>query len=200
MGENDFRSVKAWLRRLWPMLVVVVPCLLLALGGDAWRDALRYDRTAILHGAWWRLFTGNLVHLGWGHLGEDLAGYILLWLLFEDVLPGWRSPALIAAGGLGVGLGLLIGDPGLQWYVGISGALNTLWVVGAVRLMRRRDSVGWLLGLFLVGKLIYEQWQGPLPLSETLTGGDVVVDAHLYGALVGALLCGFEMLWGKARV
>jgi len=200
MSDKDFQLPRAWLRRFWPMLVVVVPCVLLALGGDAWRDALRFDRAAILHGAWWRLFTGNFVHLGWGHLGEDLAGYILLWLLFEDVLPGWRSPALIAVGALGVGIGLLIGDPGLQWYVGISGALNTLWAVGAMRLMRRRDGIGWLLGVFLLGKLIYEQWHGPLPLSESVTGGDVVVDAHLYGAFVGVLLGALELCWRKARV
>lgn len=200
MREDDFHSLTVWLRRLWPMLVVVVPCVLLAFGGDAWRDALRYDRTAILHGAWWRLITGNFVHLGWAHLGEDLAGYILLWLLFEDVLPGWRCPALIVAGSLGVGLGLLLGDPRLQWYVGISGALNTVWALGAMRLMRRRDGIGWLLGLFLLGKLSYEQWRGPLPLSAAVTGGNVVVDAHLYGAFVGVLLGALALFWRKARV
>lgn len=172
----------------WPLLVVVVPCLLLACGGDALRLPLRYDRTAILHGEVWRLVTGNFVHLGPGHLLEDMAGTVLLWLLFADVLPGWRMPLTVLAGSVAVGLGLLLGDPGLEWYVGISGALDTLWAAGALGLIRRWDRFGWVLVGFLLLKLTYEQLFGPLPFSTASSGGTVIVDAHLYGALAGALL------------
>lgn len=189
-----------YLRRCWPVLLVVLTCVLLALGGEPCRDALRYDRGAILGGAWWRLFSGNFVHLGWGHLSEDMAGCILLWLLFEDVLPGWQFPALIAVGALGVGAGLLLGDPNLRWYVGISGALNTVWIVGAMRLMQRGEGIGWVLGVFLLAKLIYEQLLGPLPFSETTTGGSVVVDAHLYGAFAGSVLVVAGLVWHRGRV
>jgi rhomboid family GlyGly-CTERM serine protease len=176
------------LRRHWPLLAVVLPCLVLALGGDAAREMLRYDRAAIAHGAVWRLFTGNFVHLGMGHLLEDMAGAVLLWLLFEDVLGRWRMPALICAGALAVGIGLYIGDPQVDWYVGISGALDTLWAAGALGLIRRRDRFGWMLAAILVAKLAYEQCFGPLPLSTVSTGGSVIVDAHLYGAFAGALI------------
>ena len=40
------------------------------------------------------------------------------------------------------------------------------------------------LTLLLVGKLAWEQWHGALPLSGDMP---VVVDAHLYGAIGGAL-------------
>ena len=40
------------------------------------------------------------------------------------------------------------------------------------------------LSVVLVGKLAWEQWQGALPLSGDMP---VVVDAHLYGAIGGAL-------------
>ncbi|HKT32666.1 MAG TPA: rhombosortase [Gammaproteobacteria bacterium] len=187
------------IRRLWPMLAVVVPCVLLALAGHAARSTMQFDRVAILDGQIWRIFTGNWVHLGWGHVGEDLAGYVLLWLLFERELPGWRCPALVAVGSLGVGLGLLLGDPALRWYVGISGALNTLWIVGSMMLMARRDWLGWVLALFLVLKLIYEQLLGPLPWSVATTGGPVVVDAHLWGALSGAVLGAGVLAWSHWR-
>lgn len=176
------------LRRHWPLIAVVLPCLLLALGGDAARVVLRYDRDAIAHGAWWRLFTGNFVHLNAGHLLEDMAGTVLLWLLFEDVLKGWRMPGLICAGALAVGLGLYAGDPQVDWYVGISGALDTLWAAGSLGLIRRRDRFGWMLAAILVAKLMYEQFFGALPLSTVSTGGNVIVDAHLYGAFAGALI------------
>lgn len=187
------------LRRLWPMLVIVLPCVLLAIVGNPARSILEYDRLAILNGQIWRIFTGNWVHLGWGHLAEDMAGYILLWLLFEQELPAWRCPGLVVFGSLGVGLGLLLGDPQLRWYVGVSGALNTLWIAGAMWLMVRRDWLGWVLALFLVLKLIYEQMLGPLPWSVTTTGGPVVVDAHLWGALSGAILGAAILLWLRWR-
>ncbi|HEX4301025.1 MAG TPA: rhombosortase [Gammaproteobacteria bacterium] len=176
------------LRQHWPLLVLLVPCLLLAAAGEPARMLLRYDRAAIEHGEIWRLFSGNFVHLGLGHLLEDMAGLVLLWLLFEDVLPGWRTPAVVCLGSLAVGLGLLIGDRHVDWYVGISGALDTLWAAGALGLLRRRDRFGWMLSVVLLAKLVYEQCFGALPFSSVSSGGMVIVDAHLYGALAGALI------------
>lgn len=180
------------------MLVVMLPCLLLAGGGEAARLLLRYDRGAILHGEVWRLVSGNFVHLGAGHLLEDMAGLVLLWLLCGEVLPGWRTPLAVLAGSVAVGLGLLLGDPGVEWYVGISGALDTLWAAGALGFIRRRDRFGWVLMGFLLAKLAYEQLWGPLPFSTASSGGTVIVDAHLYGALAGALLgFGGGLPWGR---
>ena len=176
------------LARHWPLLAVMLPCLLLALGGEPLRHALRYDRSLIFHGQVWRLVTGNFVHLGAGHLLEDMAGLLLLWLLFEDVLSAWRTPLWVLVGSLAVGLGLLWGDPQVSWYVGISGALDTLWAAGSLALIRQRDRFGWVLVGVLLVKLIYEQGVGALPFSNVTSGGNVVVDAHLYGALAGALI------------
>jgi rhomboid family GlyGly-CTERM serine protease len=176
------------LRRHWPLLAVLLPCLVLAALGEPARLLLRYDRFAIGHGELWRLFTGNFMHLGTGHLLEDMAGLILLWLLFEDALPGWRMPATICAGALAVGIGLYIGDPQVDWYVGISGALDTLWAAGSLGLMLQRDRFGWMLASVLLAKLAYEQLFGALPFSTVSSGGNVIVDAHLYGALAGALI------------
>ncbi|MDE2234397.1 MAG: rhombosortase [Gammaproteobacteria bacterium] len=172
----------------WPILAIVVPCTLLNLGGEPVRQLLEYDRAGILRGQWWRIFTGNFVHLGWSHLAEDMAGYTLLCLLLQEVLPGWRAPLVVVLGAMGVGSGLLLADPQLGWYLGISGALNTLWIAGAMRLMRQRDWVGWVLAVFLVAKLVYEQLCGPLPWTVATTGGPVAVDSHLYGACTGAIL------------
>ncbi|HEV2322134.1 MAG TPA: hypothetical protein VGT42_07200, partial [Gammaproteobacteria bacterium] len=73
-------------------------------------------------------------------------------------------------------------------YVGISGALDTLWAAGALALIRRRDRFGWVLAVFLLLKLGYEQLFGALPFSTATSGGPVIVDAHLYGAFAGALI------------
>ncbi|HSC47390.1 MAG TPA: rhombosortase [Gammaproteobacteria bacterium] len=188
------------LDRHGPLLVILLPCLLLALGGDPARRMLRYDRDAVLRGELWRLVTGNFVHMGLGHLLEDGAGLVLLWLLFRDVMPGWRMPRLILAGSLAVGLGLLLGSPEVGWYVGISGALDTLWAAGAIALLGRRDRFGWVLAGVLVLKLAYEQLWGPLPFSSVESGGNVIVDAHLYGALAGAVIGFGWALWERGFI
>ena len=51
---------------------------------------------------------------------------------------------------------------------------------------RRADTRLLLIGVLI--KLIYEQFAGPLPGSEDTAGGTVIVDAHLYGAVSGAVV------------
>jgi len=45
-----------------------------------------------------------------------------------------------------------------------------------------------ILLVLVVGKLVWEQLTGALPGSESIAGGEVLVDAHLYGAIGGAVI------------
>jgi rhomboid family GlyGly-CTERM serine protease len=174
-------------RRLW---VFVFICLLLATlesTGDSGRLLLRYQRDAILAGEWWRLITGHWVHLGWAHLGLNLMGLILMWALFaSDYTPSQWLIILIGAV-IAIDAGFLLFDHDLAWYVGLSGVLHGVMVAGTIAHWRRREPDAWILALFLVAKLTYEQVVGVMPYSATSAGGPVVVDAHLYGA-IGALI------------
>ena len=51
--------------------------------------------------------------------------------------------------------------------------------------LRRRDLDGWILAVFIVAKLAYEQFAGALPFAGT---ANTIVDAHLYGAIGGVVL------------
>ena len=73
----------------------------------------------------------------------------------------------------------------MLWYVGLSGVLHGALAAGAVAWWRYESKLlALLLSAIFAGKLAWEQWHGALPLSGDLP---VVVDAHLYGALGGAL-------------
>jgi rhomboid family GlyGly-CTERM serine protease len=92
-----------------------------------WRDALVYDRVAVAHGQWWRIWTGQLVHFGWPHFVADTGLFLILGWLLEGAWPRlcrlgllamppvicgtiyWFDPATVRYGGLSaVNLGFLI--------------------------------------------------------------------------------------------
>jgi rhomboid family GlyGly-CTERM serine protease len=173
------------LRRHAVPLIIALASIAAALGGDAVQEALRYDRDAIFAGQVWRLLSGNFLHLGWPHLWLNLAGLVLISLFFGARFSHAQWVVVIAVTALGTGLGLLAFTPEVGWYVGLSGALHGFFTAGCMAEIRLRLREGWwLLGLIAV-KLAWEQWQGPMPGSAGLAGGDVIVDAHLYGAIVG---------------
>jgi rhomboid family GlyGly-CTERM serine protease len=168
-------------------LTLIVICLLLQFFEPASSHWLRYERNPIINGEWWRLLSGNFVHLSWEHLLMNLAGLVLIWLLLGRLLTLSQWLAVIVSSSLAVGIGLLAFNPQLDWYVGLSGMLHGMFVAGLVNNIRRGYRLEWLLLLALMAKLIWEQTSGALPGSTELAGGTVIVDAHLYGAISGAV-------------
>lgn len=171
------------------LLIACAVLLLPELGGAAGRALLRYDRAGLAAGQWWRLLTGHLVHLDLEHAGLNSLGLVLMWALFaRDYGP--RQWVLIVLATIGaIDAGLWLRDSTVAWYVGSSGALHGVMAAGTLAHLRRRDLDGWILSAFIVVKLAFEQRAGALPFSDS--GAGVVVDAHLYGALGGALIAAF---------
>ena len=175
------------LRESWVVVALLAACLLLAAGGDELRELGRYDRHALESGEYWRLVSGHLVHLGFGHLWPNLAALVIIALLFDDVFGNadWLRIGFAAAAAIDLGLYVL--DPNVIWYVGLSGVLHGYVAAGALALLLRRQMLGAVLAIGLGGKLLFEQIVGPVPFTAESLGGPVLVAAHLYGS-VGALL------------
>jgi rhomboid family GlyGly-CTERM serine protease len=166
-------------------LALLGVCALLAmfeLGGEPVRNALSYDRTALADGEWWRFLSAHFVHLDAQHALLNSFGIVLMWALFaRDYSPG-RWAAIYSSACLAVSAGLWFFSRDVVWYVGASGALHGVMTAGTLAHLKRRDLDGWILAVFIVAKLSYEQLAGSMPFS-----GDAhtIVDAHLYGALGG---------------
>jgi rhomboid family GlyGly-CTERM serine protease len=170
------------------LLLASVLLLLLTLSGESGRELLRYERSALAHGEWWRLLSAHVVHLDLRHALLNVVGLALVWALFaRDYSPkAWLAIVLGAIAAIDAGLWLA--DSTVQWYVGSSGALHGAVAAGALAHVRRGERDGWLLAGLLGAKLLYEQAVGALPFS----GSDpVVVDAHLYGVAGGAAVAAF---------
>lgn len=169
-------------------LALLGVCALLALPeffGEPARQALSFDRDALAAGQWWRLLTAHFVHLDAEHAFLNSLGVVLMWALFARDYSPWRWAAIYLGSALAVSVGLWFFDPGLSWYVGASGALHGVMTAGTIAHLRRRDLDGWILAVFIVAKLAYEQFAGALPFAGT---ANTIVDAHLYGAIGGVVL------------
>jgi rhomboid family GlyGly-CTERM serine protease len=168
-------------------LVIAVLCIVMSLGADGARELFRYDRSALADFELWRLASAHLVHLSIGHTALNVTALAIIALLFESVLDSfdWVVAALLSA--LAIDLGLYVFSPEVAWYVGLSGALHGIMVAGALALVRARSRLGAILLVLVVAKIAWEHWAGPLPFSELTSGGPVVTEAHLYGAIGGAI-------------
>jgi len=167
------------------LLAVCAGLALIEAGGETLRDALSFERHAIAAGEWWRLLSAHFVHLDAAHALLNGFGLVLMWALFaRDYSPlRWLAIYLFASMTISAGLWYL--DPQLEWYVGASGALHGVMAAGTLAHLRRRDLDGWILAIFIVAKLAYEQFAGSMPFSGA---APTVVDAHLYGAIGGLAL------------
>ena len=173
------------LQGAWLVGLLAAILVLLWLTGDTGRELLRYERTAVLQGQFWRLLTGHLVHGSGQHLLLNAVGLGLIAALFPREYPVRSWLLILASSVVVIDLGFVFLEPQLEWYVGLSGVLHGALAAGAIGWWRHESKpLALALSVVLVGKLAWEQWQGALPLSGDMP---VVVDAHLYGAIGGAL-------------
>jgi rhomboid family GlyGly-CTERM serine protease len=194
-AHRPARTVMSSIQGAWLVGLLAAVLVLLWFTGESGRELLRYERAAVLQGQYWRLLTGHLVHGSGQHLLLNAVGLGLIAALFprEYSLRGWLL--ILASSVVTIDLGFVLLEPQLQWYVGLSGVLHGALAAGALGWWRH-ESRGLALALsgVLVGKLAWEQWHGALPLSGDMP---VVVDAHLYGAIGGALAG--ALLWRRSR-
>lgn len=174
------------------VIALVLLCVCLQYTGLA--DTLAYRRSLIANGDWWLLLSGNFVHLGTSHLWMNMAGFVLVVLLVWPVFSATQWIITIITCSLGVGVGLWFFNPDVSSYVGYSGTLHGLIIAGSLADLRRFPKSAALLLVLVVGKLVWEQVSGALPGSESVAGGKVLVDAHMYGAIAGGIVAALMLL------
>ncbi len=142
-----------------------------------------FNRELIANGQYWRILTGNFLHTNGWHLLLNIAGLLLLSQLFGQYYNHIRIIAFSVLNCSAVGLMLYFFSPDIYYYVGLSGFLHGLFVVGCLEEITRGIRFSYLLLLAVIAKILHEQLVGsPAQMSE-LIEASVAVDAHLYGAL-----------------
>jgi rhomboid family GlyGly-CTERM serine protease len=163
------------------------------------RSELLFERQAIVDGEYWRLLSGHLIHGSQYHLTWNVLALLALGVLFESTL-GSRLWSLLLVSAAFVGGGLLLLDPALPSYVGLSGVLNGVYVGGALlaaraELVRGRRSAAAVYYAFVAGdllKIVVEAASGtPFFTDPASIGGVPLPLAHALGALGAMLWIGF---------
>jgi len=131
--------------------------------------ALLYDRAAISHGEWWRLWTGHWVHFSASHLFWNLTVMLVAGAWLEHLQPGWLLRLALVVAPL-LSLVLLLGEPAMQTYGGLSGlATSAVVLLALVQLHRRSPDRAW--------------WWTILLLIAAKIGVDAVREEPLFVAL-----------------
>jgi rhomboid family GlyGly-CTERM serine protease len=175
--------------RSWATLVIAAAAGL-AFAWPRLAGALIYERADIFAGQVWRLWTGHLVHYSPSHLWLDLAVFVAAGAWLEWIAPRltrWfyvlAPPAISAV--------LLLGDPTLERYAGLSGVATGLLVLLALVQLRRKPSEPrwfWFGVLLLVAAKIVVEATVHAPLFARLDAGVRVVPLAHVGGMACALI------------
>ena len=199
MKEINFKSV------LLETRVSIVSAILLSvfnLGfifeklGGGWFGSLcafmEFDRALIFKGELWRVITCHLVHWSPQHFFLDALVCVALGFVFEQRI-GPRYFKVLMAAALLISTALIFFQSGLQTYRGISGLINTQFILGVGLFVFDRNNRKFMKGLYViifsihVFKVAYETIHG-VSFFSTESLGDMGLFtplAHLTGALVG---------------
>ena len=128
--------------------------------GDSFGQLLRYDRSAIAAGGWWRLLTAHIVHLDAHHLILNELGLVLVWSLFAQDYDAAEWCAIVLSGALAISCGLWWLSPRVGWYGCLGGAAFGDGSGRRVSNLAERSWDRWLLSAGLCAKLVWEQWGG----------------------------------------
>lgn len=175
------------LPRSIPILALVMTALVLH-AVPVTHEWLEYRRAAILNGEVWRLFSGHLIHISGAHLFWNCAMILISGGLIEQ--QSRRQLRLtIGLSLLSIGPLLLLCEPGLATYAGLSGiaAAGITSIVTTRLIESRANNRLWLMiALLLLAKLVSETFDPTLLLAAgSDTGYRSVPLAHIFGAAAG---------------
>jgi rhomboid family GlyGly-CTERM serine protease len=171
--------------------------IILALTQPMSTDWFAYDRSQLNHFQWWRLITGHFLHTNTTHLLLNTVGLSLLWALHGHYykMPRYLMQFLVLC--LGTAMGLYLFAEQMQWYVGLSGILHGLFVIGAYFDIRQKFKTGWLMLVGVWLKVAHEQIYGASEDVAQLIAANVAIDAHLFGTITGSIIILYYFIRNK---
>tara|TARA_R110001592_G_scaffold232793_7_gene490253 strand:+ start:2890 stop:3477 length:588 start_codon:yes stop_codon:yes gene_type:complete len=181
------------------IIILTLSLLLFLLQPDS-NQWFSYYHSAIENGQWWRLLTAHICHTNGYHLLLNGIGLLVVVSLFLNTFINNALLLISLFSGLFISLCLFWFEPSVQQYVGLSGVLHALFAFGVCDELKKQDKWGIIIGLGFVIKIAFEQFNGPSPITESLIGATVLINAHLYGAIAGVVYFLLIQLWQQIKL
>lgn len=151
---------------------------------------LAFERDGFVKLQYWRAISAHLLHTNIWHLILNLMGLLLLWLLHGDYANSRSLLLQCIVLGIGISASIYLFAPNVIWYVGLSGILHGLFVIGAIIDIQKNRVTGYLLLTGVIIKIVDEQISEPDAKLQALIQANVVIEAHLYGLILGFIIGG----------
>lgn len=181
-------------RYFWPSLGVVLLLCILFILPENLLNSLLFERDAINAGQLWRLITGQFIHLTLPHLIINIAGIVMIWLLFAEHTAGVRFLWLLPLLALGSSTGMWLFSPHIAYYVGFSGVLYGLFTWGALQDTLQRQPFARVLLIVIFAKASYEFAFTPIQFTP-VSANPLATAAHFFGVLSALLIAGIHYLF-----
>ena len=172
----------------WTLGLLAAALVALWLPGAA--DVLVYDRSGIASGELWRIVTGNLVHFSTRHLASNFA--VLLpaaWLVETRYRADARLIILTASSAIGIAL--LVGEPEILQFGGVSGISIAFLVYVCLRGLhenRRWRTICMILLAVMGAKFTAESFGWHLRDWQANEGFVPIMLSHVIGAVAGSVI------------
>ncbi len=155
---------------------------------DTFFPLLSLERKYVAQGELWRLITSSTVHFGWAHTLMNLAAFAIFATALSSSFTQYSLLGIIVFCCTLVGVGVYWLNPEYETYAGLSGAIHGFFVAGLI--LNKRHAY-WLNGLMIAALFtkIAVEHQPNYQATEiqSLLPVAVAYDAHLYGAIAGAM-------------
>ncbi|QUM84728.1 MULTISPECIES: rhombosortase [unclassified Moritella] len=180
-------------------LILGLLCLIIYALSTENITALDYNRELIIDGELWRLITGNFNHTNIYHVLLNVCALAVISGLHYRYYSATVYLSLILLLSIGVGAGIFLLSPSTHLYVGLSGILHGIIIVGAIIDVTKKYYSGYILIAGTIIKIINEQFfNSPIEMSK-LIQAQVLTEAHLYGLVTGLIIAPLFVYLNKKK-
>jgi len=174
---------------IWTLLLCGVAASVFSL--PLVQTALVYNRAAIADGEFWRLVTGNLVHLSTPHFLYDVTALLIAGALIEMHRYRHFATLCLISGAL-IGVTLYIAKPEIVVFGGLSGVVTAAVTYLCLHGVQQEGAWKWLCLLVLAGLVAKLGVEMAFGFSLTVGAGTQtfvpVPVSHAVGAVTALLL------------
>lgn len=169
--------------------LLLILSLIVLLGQIIGKEYFYFDRQLLVQGQYWRLLTAHLVHSNNIHLLLNVCALALVLMLFDKLLTVRAYITLIVLSACVQSIAFYYLLPNVETYVGLSGVLHTLYVAATIQLLAQTKErvMASVLLMLVTLKLLTENLGQGISVSQAMINSRVLVEAHLYGAMIGVL-------------